>query len=210
MTGGESKPSTSKPALVVERRIRRPPQDRHLALASPDRRGIQQLAGDLLVVDRLEEAEERGLLPVEGIVVAVQDRRNPPDVAVAPARNEELHLAVTEERVFILEDLRHVRPQRGDPVRVSGVDRLGDVEESGEVGATASDALDHDRRGRVGQRLSQLAARPIRRPSAPARPRDRPSRTRRAPGPDSRGYAWPSGTCGSAPGPAESPARARS
>ena len=103
------------------------------------------MAGDLGVVDRLEEPEENDLLLVEVVVGAVDDRRDPPDDLRPARRQEQLDLRVAKKGVFVGEDLRDVRPKRGNPVRVAAVQPIRDVEEAAEVALAATDPLDSDR-----------------------------------------------------------------
>ena len=72
--------------LVVERRIRRARAGPSSCARGPTRPRPRAAAPATVgIVDRLEEAEERGLLVVEGVVVAVQDRGDAADVPPAAA-----------------------------------------------------------------------------------------------------------------------------
>jgi hypothetical protein len=81
---------------------------------------------------------------VEVVVIAVEDRRDPPDVHAFPPREEELHLGMTEERVLEREDPGEIASDRRDPVRIAGVDPIRDIEEAREFPATAPDPLESD------------------------------------------------------------------
>ncbi len=81
---------------------------------------------------------------MELVVIAVEDRGDPADVLSVAAGDEKLHLTVAEERILVAKDLGEVVAQRRDPVRVGGVEAVGDVEEAGQSGLVAADPLDDD------------------------------------------------------------------
>ena len=182
-------PVDEQARLVVQGRVGRSPHHGHLALAPPDRGRFEEHPGDLRVVFGLEVAEERRLLLVELVVVAVEDRGDPADVLSVAAGDEKLHLTVSEERVLVAEDLGEVVAQRRDPVRIGGVEAVGDVEEAGQARPC---------RGRSARRrpLRSRSDRPPdarfrRGPRAAGRPRGRPSRTPRGRGRGARACGWP-------------------
>ena len=113
----------------------------------------------LLIVFRLEIAEEARLLTVKLIVRAVQDGGDPADVRPAPVRDEELHLGVAEEGVLWRQHAREIVPERGDPMRVSGVDRLCDVEEAAKLAPFPPDPLDPDAAHRTASVIRVTTAR---------------------------------------------------
>ena len=113
---------------------------------APGGRGVEERRRDRRVVLRLEVAEEGGLLAVELVVVAVEDRGDPADVAaVARARRRAASRACRKNGFSSREDLREVvaqrrrpsagRPRRSGPRRRrSGTARL----------LAAADAFDRD------------------------------------------------------------------
>jgi hypothetical protein len=108
---------------------------------------------------------------VEVVVGAVGDRGDPADVGRVAARHEQLDLGVAEERVLVGEDLREVRANWRDPVRVVAVEPLGDVEEAAEVALSATDALDRGGQGLFVRRRRGAAARARARPCRSPRAR---------------------------------------
>ena len=122
--------------LVVERRIGRPAQDRHLPLAAPDAPRLREARGRPFP-DRSPTRRTRRtptFSPWNVVVVAVQNRGDPADVAVrpgGPGRAASRRAGRTGSRpgnTFARSDR-----DRRDPARVAGVERVRDVEEAREL-----------------------------------------------------------------------------
>src|SRR5690606_41456036 len=84
----------------------------HPTAAQPLRRSLEQGVGDLLVVDRVEEAEEPRALAIAVVPGAIDLRRAAPDAASPHVRGEEGALAVAEERVLAAQALFQLEVER--------------------------------------------------------------------------------------------------
>jgi hypothetical protein len=104
-------------ALVVHLKVHRPDHAVAAALAQPALRGREQHVEGLLVVLDLEEAEHPPAVVVVGVEGVVDLGADPPDDATVAAGQEQLGLAVAEERVEPRrEEQPALEPERGHPL----------------------------------------------------------------------------------------------
>ncbi len=108
----------------------------HVPRREPPLGRIEQGVRHLRVVDRVEEAEEAGVVLVDAQVLAVDGRRDAAhEPAVAP-RREDRALAVLEERVLLrVQPCADVHFERRHEAGVAAKDLVTDLDEVGHVGA---------------------------------------------------------------------------
>ncbi len=149
MTGGASKPSTSKPHSSLMDGFMGPSRRVIPRPRAQVRHRSEQEPAHGRVVDRLEEAEEGGGLIVPRVVVLVHDAGDAPHVTAVPAHHPQGQAGVGEEGVLRPEHLTAVAQQRGYPVRIASIDAVGDAQEAPETRRVAREFLEAQR-GRHG------------------------------------------------------------
>ena len=119
--------------LLVHVKRHRAHHPLHPAHGEPLRRGVDEHAPDLGVVDRVEEPEEPGLVIPQPQMLAIDLRRAAPDEAVALPGGEERDLGPLEEGVLLrVEAFLHVEIERGNPGGIAAEDFVGRANEGGD------------------------------------------------------------------------------
>ena len=127
-------PLDQQSRLVPDRKADRGKHFRH-ALAAQPILGSSDEGSGRLFVRRLEHApiartRAHPLLWRQGVRQCVKVRRDPPCELAATPRQEQLHFGMVEERVLVLvEQFGDVGTQRRHPVRIAGIEVIGEVDE---------------------------------------------------------------------------------
>ena len=151
--GRRVEPLDEQARLVVQRRVGRAAQHRHLALARPTRRR-PRAAAPATSGSFVDSKKPKNTIfsPWNSLWLRSRIAAIAADVLAAPARRRR-----AASRRAGRTGSRRRRPWRvvaqgRDPVRVVRVDPVGDVEEAGQLGLRTADPLDRKRRRRGAQR----------------------------------------------------------
>ena len=127
---GRVKPFDEQPGFLVDRQREGPAHDGHSAARKPVLRRGDQRRCDLLVVHRVEEAKEPGIVLVDAKMLMVDLRRDSADrLPVLPCR-EQRDLGMLEERVLLWrEPIGDLHVQRRHPGRVVPIHLEGNLNE---------------------------------------------------------------------------------
>ena len=118
----------------IRRKTRRAPDHRESPLSQPIGRRGQQSVRHLLLVHAFEEPEEADGLLVILHVIPIVDGDDTSDRLISTQGDERLDLGMLVERVFPpIEHHLHVAEERSDPVRVTLVDAVRQVEKPAEL-----------------------------------------------------------------------------
>ena len=121
--------------LVPQGKTHRPDGALHALGAQPALRGFQQRVEDVLVVNRLDEAEMAGGVAITLLMQPVHLGGDAPHHFAAPLGDEEFGLGVLEIGIVLgVEVEAPLQQQRRHPVGVIGIDAIGQVVEGAPVG----------------------------------------------------------------------------
>jgi hypothetical protein len=116
--------------LVIDGEVHRPANGIEAARLQKTARVVEERAGNIRVVDRIEESEESDFVLMELVMQAVEDGTNPSEDFAGLRRASQIGLdfTVIVERVFRIETGLDVYKKRGNPRGISGQDLPGEAQ----------------------------------------------------------------------------------